>query len=168
MTEATTSPNVAPHFAVDKATIDTITVVVARVALVAALGLIGLSKFTAGEAAGIQPLLQHSPLFSWMYSILSVQAVSNLFGVAELTTVVLILLRPVSPRTAMLGGAFAIVTFLSTLTFLFSTPGAIVFHGLAVLGEPGAFLIKDLALLTASLVVFGDAVAAGGWRRSVG
>ena len=40
---------------------------ITRYGLVAVLLLIGLLKFTAAEAAGIQPLVAHSPLMSWMY-----------------------------------------------------------------------------------------------------
>jgi Protein of unknown function, DUF417 len=32
------------------------------------------------EAAGIQPLVAHSPLMSWMYVVLSLQGVSNVFS----------------------------------------------------------------------------------------
>ena len=41
------------------------------------LMLIGLLKFTPPEAAGIQPLVLHSPLMSWMDAVLSIQAVSK-------------------------------------------------------------------------------------------
>jgi len=38
-----------------------------RYGLVAALLLIGVLKFTAGEAQGIQPLVASSPLMFWLY-----------------------------------------------------------------------------------------------------
>ena len=41
-------------------------------------------KFTAYEAGAIQPLVASSPLMSWLYAIFSVQATSNLIGVAEI------------------------------------------------------------------------------------
>ena len=55
-----------------------------RYGLVMVFLLIGFLKFTAAEAAGIQPLVVHSPLMSWMYAVLSVQGVSNLIGVIEI------------------------------------------------------------------------------------
>jgi uncharacterized membrane protein YkgB len=48
-------------------------ILLSRYGLVMVLLLIGVLKFTPGEAAAIQPLVAHSPLMSWMYSLLSVQ-----------------------------------------------------------------------------------------------
>src|SRR5258708_3890708 len=122
-----------------------------RYGLVVVLLLIGVLKFTPGEAAGIQPLVAHSPLMSWMYGLLSVQGVSNFIGVIEIATAALIALRPLSRKASLVGSLAAVVTFLLTVRFLFSTPGA--FHlvfGFPVLGDAGQFLIKDLVLLVAS------------------
>jgi uncharacterized membrane protein YkgB len=44
---------------------------VARWGLILCLLFIGLAKFTSEEAHGIQPLVDHSPLMAWMYSVLS-------------------------------------------------------------------------------------------------
>src|SRR5437879_3509092 len=71
---------------------------VLRSSLALVLFWIGGMKFTAYEASGIQGLIATSPLMSWMYHFLSVQAASNVIGVAELTIAVLILLRPLSAR----------------------------------------------------------------------
>src|SRR5579864_9831941 len=76
---------------------------VSRYGLVVVLLLIGVLKFTPGEAAGIQPLVAHSPLMSWMYGLLGVQGVSNLIGVIELATAALIALRPLSPKASFAG-----------------------------------------------------------------
>ena len=57
--------------------LESIAIVVSRYGLAIVLLLIGLLKFTPEEAAGIQPLVAHSPFMSWMYSVLSVQAVSK-------------------------------------------------------------------------------------------
>jgi reactive chlorine resistance protein C len=55
-------------------------------------------------------------------------------------------------------GICAIVTFVLTVSFLFSTPGAFQFpHGLLVLGDAGQFLIKDLVLLGVSIWTAGEA-----------
>ena len=56
-----------------------------RYALALILIYFGAFKFTPTEARAIQPLLEHSPLLSWLYLILSVQAVSMVIGIAELT-----------------------------------------------------------------------------------
>jgi uncharacterized membrane protein YkgB len=120
--------------------------------LVLTLLLIGILKFTSGEAQGIQPLVAHSPLMSWLYGIFSVQAVSNLIGVIEVLVALLMALRPLSARLSFIGSIGAIITFVLTISFLFSTPGAFQFsHGLPMLGGAGQFLIKDLVLLGASV-----------------
>src|ERR1051326_3515449 len=98
---------------------------VSRYGLVVVLLLIGALKFTAQEAAGIQPLVVHSPLMSWMYAVLSVRGVSNLIGVTELIVAALIALRPVFPKASFVGSLGTTVTFLLTISFLFSTPGAV-------------------------------------------
>ena len=124
---------------------------VSRYGLVVMLLLIGALKFTVGEAQGIQPLVANSPLMFWLYRILNVQGVSNLIGVIEIVVALLIALRPFSARLSLIGSVGAIITFLLTVSFLFSTPGALQFsHGFPALGDAGQFLIKDLVLLGAS------------------
>ena len=123
-----------------------------RYGLVLTLLLIGILKFTSGEAQGIQPLVAHSPLMSWLYQIFSVQGVSNLIGLIEIVVALLMGLRPISARLSFMGSIGAIITFVLTVSFLFSTPGAFQFaHGFPLLGDAGQFLIKDLVLLGASV-----------------
>ena len=47
---------------------------IVRYSLVLVLVWIGAMKFTAYEAGAIQPLVANSPLMSWLYAVLSVQA----------------------------------------------------------------------------------------------
>jgi len=125
---------------------------VSRYGLVVTLLLIGVLKFTAGEAQGIQPLVTNSPLMFWLYRIFSLQGVSNLIGVIEIVIALLIALRPFSARFSFIGSIGAIITFVLTVSFLLSTPGAFqLSHGFPLLGESGQFLIKDLVLLGASI-----------------
>ena len=125
---------------------------VSRYGLVITLLSIGVLKFTAGEAQGIQPLVANSPLTSWLYRIFSLQGVSNLIGVIEIVVAVLIGLRPLSAKLSFIGSIGAIITFALTVSFLFSTPGAFQFsHGFPLLGDAGQFLIKDIVLLGASI-----------------
>ncbi len=87
----------------------------------------------------------------WLYRIFSLQGVSNLIGAIEIT----VALRPFSARLSFIGSIGAIITFLLTVSFLFSTPGAFQFsqglQGFPLLGDAGQFLIKDLVLLGASI-----------------
>jgi reactive chlorine resistance protein C len=126
--------------------------------LILVLGWIGAMKFTAYEAAGIQPLVANSPLLSWAYQVLSVQAFSNVLGVTEIAVAVMIALRPLSARVAALGSGIAVMMFLTTLSFLLSTPGWEPslggFPALSVV--PGQFVLKDLVLLGAAVWLLGD------------
>jgi uncharacterized membrane protein YkgB len=131
---------------------------VSRYGLVATLLLIGVLKFTTGEAQGIQSLVASSPLMFWLYKVFSLQAVSNLIGVIEIAVAVLIALRPFSTRLSFVGSIGAIITFLLTVSFLFSTPGAFQFsHGVPLLGDASQFLIKDVVLLGASIFTAAEA-----------
>jgi uncharacterized membrane protein YkgB len=141
--------------------LDAAGILVSRYGLVVVLLLIGVLKFNPGEAAGIQPLVAHSPLMSWMYGLLSIQGVSNVIGAIEIATAGLIALRPLSPKASFVGSLAAVLTFLLTVTFLFSTPGAAELrHGFPVLGDAGQFLIKDLVLLGASFWTAAEAYRA--------
>jgi uncharacterized membrane protein YkgB len=144
-----------------RSTMETVGVLVSRYGLVVVLLLIGALKFTPEEASGIQPLVAHSALMSWMYGILSVQAVSNFIGVVEISIAALIALRPISPKASFAGSLGAVVTFLLTVSFLLSTPGAVhLKYAFPVLGDAGQFLIKDLVLLGASLWTAAEANSA--------
>jgi uncharacterized membrane protein YkgB len=132
----------------------------ARYGLVVVVGWIGLMKFTAYEAEGISPFVAHSPLMSWVYGFMSVRGFSAVLGVVEVAIALLIAARPFSPRASALGSALAVGMFLTTLSFLITTPGvwepsAGGFPALSAL--PGQFLIKDLALLGISLWTLGEA-----------
>ena len=128
---------------------------VLRYGLVFLLVVIGSMKFFAFEARGIHPLVAHSPFLSWMYHILSVQGVSNFFGFVEITTGILIALRSFSPKASAAGSLAGIFIFLTTLSFLVTTPGA-----LSPGSEIGGFLMKDLVLLGAATYTAGEALLA--------
>jgi reactive chlorine resistance protein C len=65
-------------------------------------------------------------------------------------------------------GLGAIVTFLLTTSFLFTTPGAIQLgHGVEILGGAGQFLIKDLVLLGASFWTAAEALLAAREKRGL-
>jgi uncharacterized membrane protein YkgB len=135
----------------------------ARYGLVAVVAWIGLMKFTTYEAEGIRPFVANSPLMSWVYGPLSVRGFSALLGVVEVATAILIAARPFAPRVSALGSALAVGMFLTTLSFLITTPG--VWEpsagGFPAVSVTGQFLIKDLALLGISVWTLGD-----GWNAS--
>ncbi|WP_417485151.1 DUF417 family protein [Maricaulis salignorans] len=117
--------------------------------LVVVLVWVGLMKFTAAEAAGIAPLIASSPLFSWMQAFMPEQAISGLIGVIEILTALALLGYWFNPRLFRIGLLMSIITFLMTLSFLFTYPGAwdADLGGFPALSRSGHFLLKDLALL---------------------
>ena len=132
----------------------------ARYGLVVVVGWIGLMKFTGYEAEGIRPFVANSPLLSWVYGLMSVRGFSALLGVVEVAIAILIAARPFWPRASALGSALAVGMFLTTLSFLITTPGVWEpsLGGFPALSAfPGQFLIKDLALLGISLWTLGEA-----------
>jgi uncharacterized membrane protein YkgB len=130
-----------------------------RYGLVLVIGWIGAMKFTAYEAAGIQPLVSSSPLMSWMYKVLSVRGVSDLIGVVELLAAVLIAIRPLSLKLSAVGSILAVVMFLTTISFLFSLPGwEPALGGFPALSGGGGFLLKDVVLLGAAVSTLGDSL----------
>jgi uncharacterized membrane protein YkgB len=133
---------------------------VSRYGLVIVLAWIGFGKYVKMEA---RVLIEHSFLMSWIYHFLSVRAVATGLGTAEILAAVLIALRPWSPRLSAAGSAMAVVLFLGTVSFLFTTPGLAVGHlaGIPILGaQPGQFLLKDLVLLGVALWTLGEALDA--------
>jgi reactive chlorine resistance protein C len=139
-----------------------------RYALVVVIAWIGALKYTGYEAAAIQPLIAHSPTFSWLYSILSVRDFAAVLGSLEIVAALLIAIRPLAPRISVIGSAMGILLFLGTPSFLFTTPGVTAASGFPVLSAlPGQFLLKDLVLVTASLWTLGDSLgAARPWRTA--
>jgi uncharacterized membrane protein YkgB len=134
-----------------------------RYGLVGILLYLGTFKFTLTEAAAIRPLLEFSPLMSWLYMFTGVQGASNLIGTAEIVTAILLAIRPFSPRLTVIGSILGILTFLVTLSFLVTTPGAferVPDFPIPIPGMAGGFLIKDLFLLGAAVWSLGEALQA--------
>ncbi|MBX3135295.1 DUF417 family protein [Candidatus Obscuribacterales bacterium] len=132
-------------------------------ALALTIGWIGLLKFTVPEAEGIAPFVANSPFMSWVYGLMSHQTVSNILGIIELLVATLIVLRPLNPRISAVGGFLATGMFLTTLSFILSTPGAItgvIFGIVPELSVPGQFLLKDTVLLGVALQIFFESLAA--------
>jgi uncharacterized membrane protein YkgB len=131
---------------------------VARYGLVVVLAWIGFGKYVKMEA---RVLIEHSPFMSWAYDYLSVTEVARALGSMEILAALLIAVSPALPRISAFGSGLAIVLFVGTLSFLFTTPGVVVTHagGLPVLSaQPGQFLLKDLVLIGVSIWTLGDSL----------
>jgi reactive chlorine resistance protein C len=149
-------------------TIDTVAGLLGRYGLVIVIGWIGALKFAHFEANQIQPLVANSPFMGWLYNIFSVYTFSALLGVFEVTAAVLLAIKPWLPKLSVLGSLQAVVLFVATISFLFTTPG---------IGEPagggfpaislvGEFLLKDIPLLGLSFWTLADSIRAGKVRSA--
>jgi uncharacterized membrane protein YkgB len=144
------------------ARIDTIGHAFLRYGLVVAIGWIAAMKVTEYEAKGIQPLIAHSPLLSWGYSVWSVDHFTMIIGAIEMTIATLIALRRWFPKASVVGSLGAVFMFVMTLSFIITTPGWEPSLGgfPALSGDVGEFLIKDLVLLGAALWTLTDSLSA--------
>ena len=143
-------------------TLENIGATVIRYGLAAVLIWVGLLKFTAYEAEGIQPFVANSPLMSWAYGVMSVRSLSTALGVIEILFGLLIALRKVAPKLSAYGSIGASAMFLVTLTFLLTTPGVWQpGYGFPCLSPvPGQFVAKDLLFFGAALWTAGEALRA--------
>jgi uncharacterized membrane protein YkgB len=134
--------------------------VISRYGLALTLAWIGFGKYIKMES---RVLIEHSPLMSWVYDVLSPNVVARGLGTLEIVAAILIVARPVSARLSAIGSALAIVLFCGTLSFLFTTPGVVSrFAGpIPVLSAlPGQFLLKDVVLLGVAVWTLGEAIQA--------
>lgn len=131
-----------------------------KFSIVIVLGWIGAMKFTGYEAGAIEGLVASSPLTSWLYSVFSLQAASNLIGTVEVATALALLLAPLHRTIAVAGAASAVLTFAVTSSFLLSAPITEPSLGgfPAISVVPGQFLLKDLVLLAAAVSLLGKAL----------
>jgi reactive chlorine resistance protein C len=148
--------------------IDTVGRFLGRYGLVLVIGWIGALKFANYEAHQIQPLVANSPFMGWLYHIFPVYTFSALLGVFELSAAVLLAIKPLAPRLSIVGSVLAIVLFLATTSFLFTTPGIGEpagggFPALSIIGE---FLLKDVPMLGLSFWTLGDSLRAASLRST--
>jgi uncharacterized membrane protein YkgB len=113
---------------------------------------IGIFKFTPTEAAAIKNLVENHFLTFFVYDFVSVQAVSNAIGVIEIIIALLLLFSVKFAFLRRYAAIGMIVTFLTTLSYLFTTPGI----WKVVDGVPltDFFILKDIVLLGFGLMIF--------------
>jgi uncharacterized membrane protein YkgB len=135
---------------------------ISRYGLVIVLLWIGGMKFTAYEAEGIKPLVANSPPMSWVYKVMSVGGFSSILGGIEIAIGLMIAVRPIWPLVSAVGSGLAVGMFLTTISFLITTPGWEPSLGgfPALSAMPGQFLLKDVVLLGVSLFTAGEALGA--------
>ena len=122
---------------------------------------IGGMKFTSYEAHGIMGLEANSPFMRPLLAVLGLQGLANLLGVTEIAVAILLIAGRFYPRIGLIGSSVAILMFLTTLTFLVSTPGWEPSLGgfPALSGAVGQFLVKDVGLLGAAVYTGRESLA---------
>ena len=110
------------------------------------------SSATATNAASSR--ISISPAYGGDPSIFPVYAFSALLGVFEVAAAVLIAIKPSAPRLSIIGSLLAILLFLATISFLFTTPGVgePAGGGFPAISLTGEFLLKDIPLLGLSVL----------------
>jgi reactive chlorine resistance protein C len=139
-----------------------IAALVARYALVIVIAWFGAMKFTHYEAQGISHWVANSPFLGWAYNIMSIDAFGRLNGSVELIVAALLTVKPWFPKASVVGGIFGSLFFVTTLSFMITTPGVgeASAGGFPVLSADGEFLMKDIALLGLALWLLADAIDA--------
>lgn len=119
------------------------------------LGWIGGMKFTGPEAEGVWPLLTSSPVFNWWITDFGKQMASNVIGIIELVTVLLLTGYWWNRQAYEVGLFLSALTFIVTLSFLV-TFSASWSGGFPNLSGTGHFLLKDAILLAATFILYRD------------
>jgi uncharacterized membrane protein YkgB len=115
------------------------------------LAWIGIYKFTPTEAKLIEPLVANHFAMSWLYDLLSVQAVSNIIGATEIIVAIGLIAGFKNPKVAYYSGIAAAGIFIATLSFLLTTPNTWkVSDGILV---TNFFLVKDILFLAIAITV---------------
>src|SRR3954454_19898243 len=96
---------------------------VARYGLVIVLAWFGAMKFTSYESQGISHWVANSPLMSWAYHIMSIDAFGRLNGSIELIVAALLAVKPWFPKASVRDGVFDMLFFLTTLFLMVTPPG---------------------------------------------
>ena len=114
---------------------------------------VGLGGAPSGRRCHGQPRSVHS----WAFSL-----GQALLGAFAVTAAALPAIKPVAPELSIVGSLQAIVLFVFTISFLFTTPGVgePAGGGFPAISLTGEFLLKDIPLLGLSFWTLADAIRA--------
>jgi uncharacterized membrane protein YkgB len=115
----------------------------------------GSYKMTRPGAEGIIPLVSNSPLIWWHFKLFGPYIGSDLIGLTEWLSAILMIAGYFKPKAGIVGGFIATVMFFTTSTMIMTTPGAIIsvpgIHGMRYMSFLGLFLFKDVISLGVAL-----------------
>jgi uncharacterized membrane protein YkgB len=123
---------------------------------------IGALKFEDYEVENIKPLVTSSPLFSRLQDKLGGPKLARFIGATEIVIGSLIAAKPLAPRASAAGSLGAVGMFLTTLSFLATTPELWQERpqGVPKLSLAGQFVLKDIVLLAASILTAAESLRA--------
>ena len=114
----------------------------------------GSFKMTRPGAEGIIPLVSNSPLIWWQFKLFGPYIGSDLIGLTEWLSAVLIIAGYFRPKAGIVAGLILTGMFFTTSTMIITTPGAIIsvpgIHGMRYMSDLGLFLFKDVISLGAA------------------
>ena len=124
-----------------------------RAAMVIVFLFFGYQKWFEYEAQALIPFISSGPLISWLYPAFGLRGASYFLGVAEWLFGALLLLGFWNKKFGILGSLGSCTTFVATITIIPFIPGgwATSAGGFPAMALPVAFLMKDVALLAASI-----------------
>ncbi len=95
-----------------------------RWALVLIFVLFGYVKWFPYQAQALIPLLENSPILGWMHPVFGIQGASYALGTAELLIGLGLIIGAWLPKVSVIASLGSVVTYLTTITLIFSTPSA--------------------------------------------
>lgn len=126
-----------------------------KVSMILIFFMFGYAKWFEYEAQALAPLIGHSQLMSWMHVAWGIRGASYALGLAEWSIAILLIAGFCWPRVAFVGACGSALTFATTLTLILSTPHGWVQSagGFPAMASSTSFLIKDVVLLSVSIVL---------------
>jgi uncharacterized membrane protein YkgB len=140
-----------------------------RTAMVIIFFFFGYQKWFEYEAQVLIPYISHGPLISWLYPVFGLRGATFFLGAAEWLFGALLFLGFWSKKLGILRAFGSCVTFISTVTIIPFFPGGweASAGGFPAMALPVAFLMKDVALLAASVYLLKqDIVRASSMERA--
>lgn len=123
--------------------------------------LFGYQKWFEYEAQALIPFIRNGPLTFWLYSAFGIRGATWFLGVSEWSFGALLFAGFWSKKAGVFGALGSCVTFIMTTTIIPFMPDAWAQSagGFPAMSITGAFLMKDVVLLAASIYLLKHDVA---------
>lgn len=133
-----------------------------RWSLVLIFFLFGYSKWFPYEANALIPIISNSPILSWMHPVFGIQGASYFLGASEWMIGLGLALGAWMPRVSVVASMGSVLTYLTTITLIITTPGGweASAGGFPAMGGATSFLVKDIVLLAGSIILLKQSLSA--------